>query len=140
MVLEEIAEVIIDEPSAAVPVLRIQEHIAMQFDEQVVAVPATASQEEIAESLRLNPQDRISYCIDEQIVPAPVIQDENIEMNLEEHDELVQPFLRKCSSEDITVSPPRMAQGSCSARSDLSPMTVAWEAQRALMLGKVGEH
>ena len=112
----------------------------MQIDEQVVDVPATASQEEIAVSLRLNSQDRIFYCIDEQIVPAPLIQDENIEMNLEENDELVQPFLRKCSSEDITVSPPRMAQISCSARSDLSPLTVAWEAQRALMLGKVGEH
>ena len=42
---------------------------------------------------RLNPQDRISDCIDEQIVPAHLIQDENIEMNLEENDELVQPFL-----------------------------------------------
>ena len=121
-----------------------------RFDEQVVDVPATTSQEEIAESLRLNPQDRISDCIDEQIVPAPLIQDENIEMNLEENDELVQPFLRKCSSEDITVSPPsarlkkkrrrkRMAQGSCSARSDLSPLTVVWEAQHALMLCKVGK-
>ena len=122
-----------------------------RLDEQVVDVPPTTSQEEIAESLRLNPQDRISDCIEEQIVPAPLIQDENIEMNLEENDELVQPFLRKCSSEDITVSPPsarpkkkrkrkRMAQSSCSARRDLSPLTVAWEAQRALMLGKVGEH
>ena len=26
-------------------------------------------------------------------MPAPLIQDENIEMNLEENDELVQPFL-----------------------------------------------
>ena len=106
LVLDEIAEVIIDEPFAAVPVLRIQEHIAMQIDEQVVDVPATTSQEQIAESLRLNPQDRISDCIDEQIVLAPLNQDEKIEMNLQENDELVQRFLRKCSSEDITVSPP----------------------------------
>ena len=73
---------------------------------QVVDVPATTSQEDIAESPRLSPQDRISDRIDEQIVPAPLIQDENIEMNLEENDELVQPFSRKCSSEDITMSPP----------------------------------
>ena len=89
---------IIDEPFAAVPVLRIQEHISAQIDEQVVDVPATTSQEDIAESMRLNPHDRISDRIDEQIVPTPLIQDENIEMNLEENDELVQPFLRKCSS------------------------------------------
>ena len=101
-------------------------------------------------AVRLNPQDGMSDSIDEQIVPAPLILDENIEMNLEENDELVQPFLRMYSSEDISVSAPsarprkkrrrkRMAQGSCSARSDLYPLTVAWEAQRALMLGKVGE-
>ena len=55
LVVEEIAEVIIVEPFADVPVPRIQEHISTQIDEQVVDVPATTSQEEIAESLRLNP-------------------------------------------------------------------------------------
>ena len=55
LVLEEIAEVIIVEPFADVPVPRIQDHISTQIDEQVVDVPATTSQEEIAESLRLNP-------------------------------------------------------------------------------------
>ena len=78
----------------------------MLIDEQVVNVPATTSQEEIAESLRLNPQDHISDCIDEQIVAAPLSQDENIEINQEQNLELVQPFLRTCSFEDITVSPP----------------------------------
>ena len=149
LVLEEIAEVIIDEPSAAVPLLRIQEHITMLIDEQVVNVPATTSQEENAESLRLNPQDRISDCIDEQIVAAPLSQDEN-KINQEENLELVQPFLRTCSFEDITVSPPgarpakkrkkkRMTESSCSAKSDLSPLTVAREGQRAPMSGKTIE-
>ena len=32
-----------------------------------------------------------------------------------------------------------MTQGSCSARSDLSPLTAAWKAQRVLMLRKAGE-
>ena len=144
LVLKEIAEVIIDEPSAAVPLRRIQEHISMQIDEQTVNVSVTTSQEEIAESLRLNMQDRISDCIDEQIVAAPLSQDENIE---EENLELVQPFLRTCSSEGITVSPPgarpakkrkkkRMTESSCSAKSDVFPLTVAREGQRAPMSGK----
>ena len=131
LVLEEIAEVIIDEPSAAVLLLRIQEHISMLIDEQVVNVSATTSQEEITESLLLNPQDRISDCIDEQIVPAPLSQDENI---------------GTCSSEGITVSPPgarsakkRKMKSSCSVKSDLSPFTVAREGQRAPMSGKTVE-
>ena len=52
--LHVLREVITDEPSATIPVLRIQEHISAQIDEQVVDVPATTSQEDIAESLRLN--------------------------------------------------------------------------------------
>ena len=64
-----IAEVSIDEPSAAVPVLHIQEHISAQIVEQVVDVPAATSQEDIAESLRLNPQNGISN----RIVPASLI-------------------------------------------------------------------
>ena len=76
--MEEIAEVIIVEPFADVPVPRIQEHISMQIDEQVVDVPATTAQEEIAESLPLNSLDRISDCIDEQIVPAPPSQQDGL--------------------------------------------------------------
>ena len=92
-------------------------------------MPATTFQEDIAESRRLNPQD------------------ESIEMNLEENDELVQP----CAAPRISPCrvrvhglkwkrrKKRMAQGSCSTRSDLSPLTAAWKAQRALMLPKAGE-
>ena len=43
-------EVIINEPSDAVPVLRIQENISAQIDEQFVDVPAAPSQEDIANS------------------------------------------------------------------------------------------
>ena len=106
LVLEEIAEVIIDESFAVVPLLRIQIHISAQIDEQTVNMSATTSPTEIAESLQLNPQDSISDCIVEQIVSASLSQDENIEINQEENLELVQPFLWTCSFEDIFVSPP----------------------------------
>ena len=92
-------------------------------------MPATTFQEDIAESRRLNPQD------------------ESIEMNLEENDELVQPCAApKISPCRLRVQglkrkkrKKRMAQGSCSARSDLSPLTAASKAQRSLMLRKGGE-
>ena len=87
-----------------------------------LGMPATTSQEDIAESRRLNPQD------------------ESIEMNLEENDELVQPCAApRMSPCRLRVRGPkgkrrkkRMVQGSCSARSDMSPLTAAWKTQRAL--------
>ena len=65
-------------------------------------------QEAIAESLRLNLQDCISDSIDERIMPAPLMQHENIEIDLEENDELVQPFLlRKASPSRYNFLPGR---------------------------------
>ena len=87
---------------ASVP--RIAGNMIELMREHVIGVPATATQKTIAESLWLNPQDRIFDCVDEQIVPAPLIQQENIEINLEENDQVVQSILlRKASSSRYRV-------------------------------------
>ena len=150
LVLEEIAEVIIDESSAVVPLLRIQEHITMLIDEQIVNVSATTSQDEIVESLLLNPQDRVSDCIDEQIVTAPLSQDENIRDQSERKhrvdpvvptDVQLRGYHRLASGARSAKKrkKKRMTESSCSVKSDLFPLTVVREGQRAPMSGKTIE-